>query len=88
MIIDAAGDARNTTASATSSGWTWRPAGIFAPYPSTMSPSSIRTPSVPSTSPADTLLTRMPRGANSTARYTVSDSSAPFDTPTGAYFGR
>ena len=66
--ISASGEQRNATAPATSSGSTRRPAGFAAPASSISSRFGKCSSAPVSTTPAETALTRIPRGASSTAR--------------------
>ena len=76
-------EVRNMIRPTRSSAVASRPSGVDAIVTSTTSSKSGNARATsPSISVHDAVLTRMFSGANSTARYRVSDSSAAFDVPT------
>src|SRR4029079_12373770 len=81
-IISAAGEQRNATASAMSSGRTSLPAGLSRPKLSISSLFGKCSSAPVSTTPPETPFARIPSGASSTARYRISASSAAFEVPT------
>ena len=88
MMPWAASEQRNCAARAASSAEVRRPSGArFSAPARRVSPSGITSQAPVRIGPGDRILTRMPRGASSTARWRARDSRAALEAPTREYEG-